>query len=97
MHAGHSHQQQSGSMFTEDSPCVQMRPDILELQLEDRRQLNPHYLISYGTALQTAMLLPYGRRGTPLDRAGLLALGQQPVPRATLAAEGCAAVLYPGA
>ena len=70
-----------------------MRPNILELQLQGKRKVNPHYLESYRTALQAAMLLPFGRRGTPHDRAGVLALGQQPVLRAVLAAEGCVAAL----
>ena len=71
--------------------CLQVRPNILELQLQGRSKVNPHYLESYRTALQAAMLLPFGRRGTPHDRTGVLALGQQPVLRAILAAEGCAA------
>ena len=75
--------------------CMQVRPNILELQLQGRSKVNPHYLESYRTALQAAMLLPFGRRGTPRDRAGVLSLGQQPVLRAILAAEGCAAVLHP--
>ena len=73
--------------------CLQVRPNILELQLQGKRKVNPHYLESYRTALQAAMLLPFGRRGTPRDRAGVLSLGQQPVLRAILAAEGCAAAL----
>ena len=79
----------------EGSLCLQVRPNILELQLQGRSKVNPHYLESYRTALQAAMLLPFGRRGTPHDRAGVLSLGQQPVLRAVLAAEGCAAVLHP--
>ena len=79
--------------YTEGSPCLQVRPNILEPQLQGKRKVNPHYLESYRTALQAAMLLPFGRRGTPHDRAGVLALGQQPVLRAVLAAEGCAAAL----
>ena len=83
------------SSCTEGSPCLQVRPNILELQLQGKRKVNPHYLESYRTALQAAMLLPFGRRGTPHDRAGVLALGQQPVLRAILAAEGCVAALGP--
>ena len=70
------------------APCKQVRPNILELQLQGKSKLNPHYLESYRTALQAAMLLQFSRRGTPQGRAGILALGQQPALRAILAAEG---------
>ena len=93
MHTGHRLHQHYCS--TEGRLCGQVRPNILELQLQGRSKVNPHYLESYRTALQAAMLLPFGRRGTPHDRAGVLSLGQHPVLRAVLAAEGCAAVLHP--
>ena len=66
-----------------------MRPNCLELQLQGKRKVNPHYLESYRTALQAAMILQFGCRGTPQGRAGILALGKQPALRAVLAAEGC--------
>ena len=65
-----------------------MRPNPLELQLQRFRQVNPHYLESYRTGLQAAMLLQFSRRGTPRGRAGVLALGQNTALRAVLAAEG---------
>ena len=72
--------------------CEQVRPNILELQLQVKGNLkgkgNPHYLESYRTALQAAMVLQFSRRGTTQGRAGVLALGQQPALRAILAAEG---------
>ena len=95
-HAGHSLQQQAGSVITGGSLGVQVRPNMLELQLQGKRKLNPHYLESYRTALQAAMLLPFSRRGNPRERAGVLALGRHPVLGAILAAEGCAAVLCSG-
>ena len=71
------------------SPTIlQVRPNILELNLDRKRKVNPHYLESYRTALQAAMLLQFTRRGTPQGRAGILALGQQPALRAICAAEG---------
>ena len=68
--------------------CGQVRPNILELQLQGSRKVDPHYLESYRTALQAAMVLQFGCRGSPQGRAGILALGQQPALRAILAAEG---------
>ena len=38
--------------------------------------------------MQAAMLLQFGRLGTPQARAGVLALAQDPALRAVLAAEG---------
>ena len=70
------------------APPLQVRPNILELNLDRKRKVNPHYLESYRTALQAAMLLQFTRRGTPQGRAGILALGQQPALRAICAAEG---------
>ena len=61
---------------------------MLELQHQGKLKVNPHYLDSYRTALQAAMVLQFTRRGTPQGRAGILALGQQPALRAILAAEG---------
>ena len=66
----------------------QVRPNVLELQLQGSSKLDPHYLESYRTALQAAMLLQFSQRGTPHGRAGILSLGQQPALRAVLAAEG---------
>ena len=71
-----------------ESGFVQVRPNVLELQLRGKSKINPHYLDSYRTALQAAMLLQFSRRGTPKGRAGILGLGQQPALRAVLAAEG---------
>ena len=51
-------------------------------------KVNPHYLESYRTALQAAMLLQVTRRGSAAGRAGILALGQDPALRAIFAAEG---------
>ena len=37
---------------------LQVRPNILELQLQGKRKVNPHYLESYRTALQVAHSRP---------------------------------------
>ena len=71
-----------------ETSVAQVRPNVLELQLKGKGKLNPHYLESYRTALQAAMLLQFSQRGTPQGRAGILSLGQQPALRAVLAAEG---------
>ena len=62
--------------------------DLLTDQCLPLCQVNPHYLESYRTALQAAMLLHFTRRGAAKGRAGVLALGQNPGLRALLAAEG---------
>ena len=67
---------------------VQVRPNVLELGMQGKRKVNPHYLDSYRTALQAAMVLQFTRRGTPRGRAGVLALGQNKAMRAIFAAEG---------
>ena len=38
--------------------CAQVRPNCLELQLQGKRKVNPHYLESYRTALQVAHSRP---------------------------------------